>query len=72
MLPGDKNILAYERTDPTSRVLVIMNNATVPKTFRADNGSAGWKVLSSGGPASIGDHGDLIIPATGYLVLKAK
>ena len=72
MLPGDRNILAYERTDGKSRVLVVMNNATEPKTFRADNGNAGWKVLSPVEPTSIGEHGDIIIPATGYLILKAK
>jgi hypothetical protein len=72
MLPGDRNILAYERTDGKSRVLVVMNNATEPKTFRADNGNAGWKVLSPVEPISIGDHGDLTIPATGYVILKAK
>ena len=72
MIPGDKNILAYERTDGKSRVLIVMNNAQEPKTFRADKGSAGWKVLSSGDPINIGDDGDFIIPATGYLVLKAK
>jgi glycosidase len=72
MLSGDANILAYERTDGKSRVLVVMNNAREPKTFRADNGNASWKVLSSGDPVSIGDNGGLSIPAAGYLVLKAN
>jgi glycosidase len=72
MLPGDKNILAYERTDSKSRIMVVMNNANEPKTFRADNGSAGWKTLSSEGPISIRDNGDFSVPATGYLVMKAE
>lgn len=72
MLPGDRNILAYERNDGKSRVLVVMNNATEPKTFRADNRNAGWKVLSPAEAINIGDHGELTIPASGYLILKAK
>jgi glycosidase len=72
MLPGDRNILTYERTDGKSRILVVMNNATEPKPFRAEGGITSWKVLSSGKPPRIGDHGNLIIPCVGYLVLKAK
>lgn len=72
MLPGDKNILAYERTDAQSRVLIVMNNAKEPKTFPADHGSAAWKVLSSGDPVRLADNGDFILPPTGYLVVKAN
>ena len=43
-----------------------------PKTFRADHGRAGWKVLAGAGPATVGENGDLTIPATGYLILKAN
>jgi hypothetical protein len=47
-----------------------MNNAKEPKTFRADNGNAGWKVLSSGELIRFADNGDFTIPAIGYMVLK--
>jgi glycosidase len=72
MLPGDRNVLAYERTDSSSKILVAMNNDTEPKTFRADNGRAGWKVLACSEPTSAGENRDLTIPAMGYLILKAN
>jgi glycosidase len=74
MLPGDKNILAYERMDGKSRIVVAMNNAHEPRTFRADNGRPGWKILADGAGDSVstGDNGDFIIQPAGYLVLKAN
>jgi len=72
MLPGDRNLLAYVRTDSSSKILVVMNNDKEPKTFRADHSRAGWKVLAGAKPTIVGENGDLTIPATGYLILKAN
>jgi hypothetical protein len=65
-------LLAYERTDNSSKILVVMNNGKESKTFQADNGGAGWKVLASSEPVSASGSDDFTIPATGYLILKAN